>query len=61
MYSMYGAAGILFISSAGGWVFDRIGAVAPFVLIGIANALLCVLAIIVARQPRAPGNATTGP
>ena len=60
MYSMYGAAGILFISSAGGWVFDRVGAVAPFVLIGIANALLCILAIVVARQPRAPGSRVVG-
>jgi MFS family permease len=52
MFSMCGAAGILFISSAGGWVFDQISPVAPFVLIGIANALLCVAALWVARQPQ---------
>jgi MFS family permease len=54
MFSMFGAAGILFISSAGGWVYDAISPVAPFVLIGVANALLCLAALGVARitQPR---------
>jgi len=51
MFSMFGAAGILFISSAGGWIFDRIAPVAPFVLIGIANAVLCLAALWVARTP----------
>ena len=51
MFSMFGAAGILFISSAGGWVFDRISPVAPFVLIGVANALLFAAALVVARRP----------
>jgi len=51
MFSMFGAAGILFISSVGGWVFDRIGPVAPFVLIGVANGVLCVAALVIARQP----------
>ena len=54
MFSMFGAAGILFISSVGGWTFDAISPVAPFVLIGGANGLLCLAAIGVARvtQPR---------
>jgi MFS family permease len=51
MFSMFGAAGILFISSIGGWVFDRISPVAPFVLIGIVNAMLFVAALVIARQP----------
>jgi len=50
MFSMFGAAGILFISSAGGWVFDQISPVAPFVLIGCANGLLCFAALRVARR-----------
>ena len=51
MFSMFGAAGILFISSIGGWIFDRISPVAPFVLIGIANAILCFAALAIARRP----------
>lgn len=50
MFSMFGAAGILFISSAGGWVFDTIGQTAPFVLIGVANAILCIAAYWVAGR-----------
>jgi len=50
MFSMFGAAGILFISSAGGWVFDRISPVAPFVLIGVANAMLFGAALMIARR-----------
>jgi MFS family permease len=53
MFSMFGAAGILFISSAGGWLFDRIAPIAPFVLIGIANGVLCLAAIRVARSTAA--------
>ena len=53
MFSMFGAAGILFISSAGGWVFDRIVPAAPFVLIGVANAMLFAAALVVARKPPA--------
>jgi MFS family permease len=45
MFSMFGAAGILFISSIGGWAFDAIDPVAPFVIIGLANTLLFVAAI----------------
>jgi MFS family permease len=54
MFSMFGAAGILFISSIGGWMFDRIAPVAPFVLIGCANALLCAAAFWLSRQPQVP-------
>ena len=53
MFSMFGAAGILFISSVGGWVFDAIGQTAPFVLIGLANAILCVAAYAVAARTQA--------
>jgi MFS family permease len=59
MFSMFGAAGILFISSAGGWVFDNVGQVGPFVLIGVANGILCFVAFIVAGRttPRVEGVA----
>lgn len=49
MFSMFGAAGILFISSMGGWVFDTVGPTAPFILIGIANGILFIAAVRVAR------------
>ncbi|MCP4831125.1 MAG: MFS transporter [Gammaproteobacteria bacterium] len=54
MFSMFGAAGILFISSVGGWAFDAVSPLAPFILIGIVNSLLCFFSIGVARatQPR---------
>jgi MFS family permease len=52
MFSMFGAAGILFISSAGGWVFDSVGPTSPFILIGVANAILCIAAVLVARRTK---------
>lgn len=57
MFSMFGAAGILFISSIGGMLFDRVAPVAPFVLIGIANGILCVAALRVAKTTT-PATAT---
>jgi MFS family permease len=53
MFSMFGAAGILFISTVGGWVFDSIAQVAPFVVIGIANILLCIASYLVAARTTA--------
>jgi len=50
MFSMFGAAGILFISSIGGWIFDKVDPVAPFVLIGVANAVLFLAALRVAAH-----------
>jgi MFS family permease len=49
MFSMFGAAGILFISSVGGWVFDHIDPAAPFVLIGVVNGVLFLVAMRVAK------------
>ena len=46
------AAGILFISSVGGWVFDRIDLLAPFVIIGLANGVLCVVALRIAKTTK---------
>jgi MFS family permease len=51
MFSFFGAAGVMFVTSVGGRLFDAIGPAAPFVLIGSINALLFVVAIIVARLP----------
>jgi MFS family permease len=56
MFSMFGAAGILFISSVGGWMFDRIDPVAPFVLIGVANGVLFIAAFRIAKTTAAAND-----
>jgi len=57
MFSFFGAAGVMFITSVGGRIFDAIGPAAPFVLIGSINALLFVAAIVVSRLPAERGVA----
>jgi MFS family permease len=52
MFSLFGAGGILFITKAGGQIFDAIGPAAPFVLIGAINGLLFLFAVKVRRGPR---------
>ena len=51
MFSLFGAAGILFITKVGGQIFDAIGPAAPFVLIGAINGLLFLFALKVRRYP----------
>jgi MFS family permease len=53
MFSLFGAGGILFITKAGGQIFDSISPAAPFVLIGTINGLLFLFALKVRRIPRA--------
>jgi MFS family permease len=43
-FSIFGAAGILFITSVGGRIYDAIDPSAPFVLVGLANGLLALMA-----------------
>lgn len=50
MFSFSGAAGILFITTAGGRIYDAVGPAAPFLLIGVINTLLFLWAL---RVPRA--------
>ncbi len=52
MFSFFGAAGILFVTSVGGRIYDTIAPVAPFVLIGAVNGLLFLAAIVVAHRTR---------
>ena len=42
-----GGAGIMFAGFFGGVVFDAIGRTAPFTMMGILNATLLVLALVV--------------
>jgi MFS family permease len=39
-FSVFGAAGILFVTSVGGRMYDAIGPTAPFIMIGVLNGLL---------------------
>ncbi len=46
MQNFFGALGILFISSTGGYMFDLIGPGTPFIAIGAANALVLIVGLI---------------
>jgi MFS family permease len=49
MFSFFGAAGVMFVTSVGGRIFDAIGPSSPFVMIGLINTLLFVAAMVVSR------------
>ena len=55
-FSIFGAAGILFITGVGGRIYDAIAPSAPFVLIAAVNAILEVAAILVWRGQSAPDS-----
>jgi len=44
-FSVCGAAGILFVTSVGGRLYDGIGPAAPFILIGVLNGMLAICAL----------------
>ncbi len=47
MFGVCGAAGILFATSVGGQLFDSWMPAGPYVLVGMANAVICVMATLV--------------
>jgi MFS family permease len=54
-YSAVGGVGILFATGVGGIIFDQIGRTAPFTLMGILNAALLALGLLVrARGGKGP-------
>ncbi len=55
VFSFFGAAGVMFITIAGGRLYDAIDPSAPFVLIGIVNAILFVGAVLL-RLKSGPAN-----
>jgi MFS family permease len=59
--SFCGALGILAISAVGGWLFDRVGPGSPFVLIGVANGLVLVWAVLVRLSARRSGASRSHP
>ena len=50
VFSFFGAAGVMFITSVGGRLYDAIDPTAPFVLIGVVNALLLVCALLLRKH-----------
>lgn len=53
-FNMCGAIGILLAGLVGGRLFDAVSPAAPFVMIGVMNALVMLLAIVV--RMRSPGD-----
>jgi MFS family permease len=49
-FSVSGAAGILFVTSVGGRMYDGVGPEAPFILIGLLNGLLAFAALWLWRR-----------
>ena len=52
-FNIMGAIGILACSIFGGWLFDSVSPNATFLMVGIINALICLLAVLV--RFRSPG------
>jgi MFS family permease len=50
MFSLFGALGILLVAKMGGYLFDEVSRIGPFVLVGFANLIVLVLAIIVLKR-----------
>lgn len=57
MFSFFGAIGILVTSLAGGYLYDRAGPHAPFVMVGLLNLVVLAAALLVGR--RTPARLTT--
>jgi len=49
-YSICGAAGIMFVTTVGGQIYDAIAPSAPFVLVGLSNGLLAIAAFWLLRR-----------
>jgi len=59
-FNSCGAIGILIASAIGGRLFDSVGPSAPFVLVGVFNALVLLAAIVVRIKSPGPLNSGTG-
>lgn len=49
MFSLFGAFGILLVAKIGGTLFDQVSHIGPFILVGIANIVVLVLAVVVLK------------
>jgi MFS family permease len=52
-YSVFGAGGILFVTSVGGRIYDAISPGAPFILVGLLNGLLAIFGFWLYRSTQA--------
>lgn len=50
MWSWFGAAGILAIALVGGWLFDNVSKIGPFMFIAAANVALLLWAMLLLRR-----------
>jgi len=57
-FGLCGAAGIMLATGVGGWLFDTWMHAGPFVVVGFANAIIIVLALVV--RTRSPGTVPAG-
>lgn len=57
-FSIFGAAGILFVTGIGGRIYDAIDPAAPFVMVGVVNGLLSFFAFALLRRPRTADGLT---
>jgi len=58
-FSVFGAAGILFVTSVGGRIYDAISPAAPFVMIGVLNGLLALFSFWLWKQRKTTAAAVT--
>jgi MFS family permease len=49
-FSIFGAAGILFVTGIGGRIYDAIDPAAPFVMVGVVNGILGIVAFWLIRK-----------
>jgi MFS family permease len=49
MFNFCGAVGILIIGAIGGWAFDYYGPAAPFLIVGVLNAMVALAALLTAN------------
>lgn len=49
MFSLCGAIGILLVAKIGGTLFDEVARIGPFILVGIGNVIVMVLAMLVLK------------
>ena len=54
VFSMFGAAGILSITFIGGRLFDSWRPSAPYIVMGVADAALAVIALVIYFRTRLP-------
>ena len=53
VFSVCGAAGILFVTSVGGRIYDAISPAAPFIMIGMLNGFLALLGLALWQRQEA--------